>query len=231
MGAETDGGKKPGRGGIDRRTLLIGGAVTAVGAGLLAKDDLSRLWWRVPGVVKKRKEGEVDAQGVQWIAASDYNWRRADRPDDYAIDRVVIHVVQGGYDTALRVFKDPGHGAAAHYVVRKDGHIAQMIRELDVAFHAGNRGWNERSIGIEHEGFVDDRSSFTDEMYEASARLTAGICERYDFPVDRKHIVGHVEVPGTDHTDPGPYWDWDRYIRLVREARDRPEKPARPKKA
>ncbi|CAM5320098.1 hypothetical protein SALBM135S_07066 [Streptomyces alboniger] len=70
-----------------------------------------------------------------------------------------------------------------------------MIRELDVAFHAGNRGWNERSIGIEHEGFVDQRSSFTDEMYEASARLTAGICARYDFPVDREHIVGHVEVP------------------------------------
>jgi N-acetyl-anhydromuramyl-L-alanine amidase AmpD len=22
-------------------------------------------------------------------------------------------------------------------------------------------------------------------------------------------------VPGTDHTDPGPYWDWDRYLRMV----------------
>ncbi|WP_447040147.1 N-acetylmuramoyl-L-alanine amidase [Streptomyces sp. DSM 118878] len=231
MGAETDSGKKPGRGGIDRRTLLIGGAAAAVGSALLAKDELGRLWWRVPGVDKKRKEGEVDAKGVQWVAASDYNWRRADRPDDFGIDRVVIHVVQGGYDTALRVFKDPGHGAATHYVVRKDGHIAQMIRELDVAFHAGNKSYNERSIGIEHEGFVDQKSSFTDEMYAASARLTAGICRRYDLPVDRKHIVGHVEVPGTDHTDPGPHWDWDRYIRLVREARARPEKPARPKQA
>ena len=36
--------------------------------------------------------------------------------------------------------------------------------------------------------------------------------------MDRKHIIGHVEVPGTDHTDPGPHWDWDRYMRLVREA-------------
>lgn len=221
MGEELDSTSEQGRErrGVNRRTLLIGGAAAAVGTAVLASDELSRLWWRIPGVVKKRKEGEVDARGAQWIAASDYNWRRADRPDDYEIDRVVIHVVQGGYATALRVFKDPAHGAAAHYVVRKDGHIAQMIRELDVAFHAGNRSYNERSIGIEHEGFVDKKSSFTDAMYESSARLTAGICKRYDFPVDREHIVGHVEVPGTDHTDPGPNWDWDRYIRLVRKAR------------
>lgn len=221
MGEEKDttAERKPGRRGVNRRTLLIGGAAAAAGTAALAADELGRLWWRLPGVVKKRKEGEVDAKGAQWVAASDYNWRRADRPDDYEIDMVVIHVVQGGYATALRVFKDPAHGAAAHYVVRKDGHVAQMIRELDVAFHAGNRSYNERSIGIEHEGFVDKKSSFTDAMYASSARLTAGICKRYDIPVDREHIIGHVEVPGTDHTDPGPHWDWDRYIRLVRDAR------------
>ncbi|QEU91659.1 N-acetylmuramoyl-L-alanine amidase [Streptomyces kanamyceticus] len=229
MGEETEGARqKPERRGIDRRTLLIGGAAAAVGTAVLAKDELGRLWWRMPGVVKRREEGEVDARGAQWVAASDYNWRRADRPDDYPIDRVVIHVVQGSYRTALRVFQDPAHGAAAHYVVRADGHVAQMIRELDVAFHAGNKSYNERSIGIEHEGFVDRKSSFTDAMYAGSARLTAGICERYDIPVDREHIIGHVEVPGTDHTDPGPYWDWDRYISMVRTERNRPKRTKKP---
>lgn len=236
MGAEKtesteDGGnaEPPPGGAVSRRALLLG-ATAAVGVGVyaLAHDELGRLWWRFPGVVKKRKEGVVDARGAQWIAASSANWRRADRPDDYEIDRVVIHVVQGAYRTALKVFKDPGHGAAAHYVVRKDGHIAQMIRELDVAFHAGSRSMNERSVGIEHEGFVDKKESFTDAMYEASARLTAGICGRYDIPVDREHIIGHVEVEGTDHTDPGPHWDWDRYLRLVRRERDRPARTKAP---
>ena len=110
-----------------------------VGAGVLARDELRRAWWRLPGMAKPRKEGELDHPGAEWTAASRANWRLADRPDDYGIDMVVIHVVQGSYPTALKVFKDPGHGAAAHYVVRKDGHVAQMIRELDVAFHAGNR--------------------------------------------------------------------------------------------
>ncbi|MCX4513437.1 N-acetylmuramoyl-L-alanine amidase [Streptomyces sp. NBC_01619] len=209
-------GRNEGQRGFGRRAVLIGGGAALVGVGVAARDELARAWWRLPGMEKKRVEGELDHAGAVWTAASRSNWRRADRPDDYTIDRVVIHVVQGSYRTALRVFKDPGHGAAAHYVVGKDGRVAQMIRELDVAFHAGNRGVNERSIGIEHEGFVDRPRDFTDAMYASSARLTAGICRRYGIPVDREHIIGHVEVPGTDHTDPGPHWDWDRYIRLVR---------------
>ncbi|MER5822977.1 N-acetylmuramoyl-L-alanine amidase [Streptomyces mirabilis] len=204
---------------IGRRTLLIGGAAAAVGTAVLARGELGHLWWRLPGVEKPRVAGAVDFRGAQWVAASSANWRRADRPDDYGIDRVVIHVTQGSYGSAVKVFQDPAHGAAAHYIVRKDGHITQMIRELDVAFHAGNRGYNERSVGIEHEGFVERASSFTDAMYAASARLTATVCGRYGIPVDRAHIIGHVEVPGTDHTDPGRFWDWDRYIRLVRQAR------------
>jgi len=203
---------------LGRRALLIGGLAAAVGSAALARDELSRLWWRVPGVQKPRKEGEVDFGSARWVAASEANWRRADRPDDYGIDMVIVHVTQGSFDSAVKVFQDPGHGAAAHYIVRGDGHIAQMIRELDVAYHAGNRAYNERSIGIEHAGFVEKASSFTDAMYESSARLTAGICRRYGIPVDRKHIIGHVEVPGTDHTDPGKYWDWERYLTLVRKA-------------
>ncbi|MEU0397873.1 N-acetylmuramoyl-L-alanine amidase [Streptomyces sp. NPDC006208] len=211
-------GRKGGGRGVSRRAVLIGSGAVLVGAGVVAQDTLRRAWWRLPGVAKPRKEGEIDHLGAEWTAASRANWRLADRPDDYGIDRVIIHVVQGSYRSALKVFKDPGHGAATHYVVRKDGHVAQLIRELDVAFHAGNRSFNERSIGIEHEGFVDKPKGFTDAMYRSSARLTAGVCARYGIPVDREHIIGHVEVPGTDHTDPGPHWNWDRYLKLVREA-------------
>lgn len=203
---------------LGRRALLVGGAAAAVGTAVLAREELSHLWWRLPGVDKPRVAGAVDFRGARWVAASTANYRRADRPADYRIDRVVVHVTQGGYRSAVRVFQDPGHGAAAHYIVGKDGRVTQLVRELDVAFHAGNREYNERSVGIEHEGFVERASSFTDEMYAASARLTAAICARYGMAVDRRHIIGHVEVPGTDHTDPGRHWDWDRYLRLVRKA-------------
>ncbi|WP_329207155.1 N-acetylmuramoyl-L-alanine amidase [Streptomyces sp. NBC_00683] len=212
------GGSGSGSRGISRRSLLIGGAATAVGTAALAAEEIRRVWWRVPGVEKPRKPGELDFAGARWVAASEANWRRADRPDDYGVDRVIIHVTQGSFASAVKVFQDPAHRAATHYIVGQDGRVTQMIRELDVAYHAGNRSFNERSVGIEHEGFVDRPKDFTARMYESSARLTAAICARYGIPVDREHIIGHVEVPGTDHTDPGPHWDWDRYMKLVRAA-------------
>ncbi|MEV6109778.1 N-acetylmuramoyl-L-alanine amidase [Streptomyces sp. NPDC051940] len=210
---------EPGGARSGRRALIIGGAGAAAVLALAQKDAIARWWWRVPGNDKPRRPGELDYATAQWTGADDANWRRADRPADYRIDRVVIHVTQADWATTLRIFRDPGHRAATHYVVRsRDGHVEQMVRELDVAYHAGNRAWNERSVGIEHEGFVDQPKWFTAKMYAASARLTADICRRHRIPVDREHIVGHVEVPGTDHTDPGPLWDWDRYMKLVRTA-------------
>ncbi|MEV7032136.1 N-acetylmuramoyl-L-alanine amidase [Streptomyces sp. NPDC093272] len=203
---------------IGRRALLIGGAAAAAGTAVLTRDELTRLYWRMPGVRKARVAGAVDFGGARWVAASPANYRTANRPDDYPVDRVVIHVTQGGYASAVKVFQDPAHEAAAHYIVRKDGRITQLVRELDVAFHAGNRSYNERSVGIEHEGFVDRPQDFTAAMYAASARLTAAICRRYGMAMDREHVIGHVEVPGTDHTDPGSHWDWDRYMGLVRRA-------------
>ncbi|PGH46646.1 N-acetylmuramoyl-L-alanine amidase, partial [Streptomyces sp. Ru87] len=52
-------------------------------------------------------------------------------------------------------------------------------------------------------------------MYRSSAALTKHLCDTHGIPKDRQHIVGHSEVPGNDHTDPGANWDWDHYMALV----------------
>ncbi|WP_069815101.1 N-acetylmuramoyl-L-alanine amidase [Streptomyces sp. TP-A0874] len=204
--------------GISRRTLLVGGAA-AVGAAAYLHSRGESGGGSQSGPREPRKEGQVDHWNAEWIPASPANFRLARRPEDFSVDRVVIHMPQATYPITLKVFRDPAHRAAAHYVVRSsDGHVAQMVRELDVAYHAGNRLYNNRSIGIEHEGWIDQPAYLTDAMYRSSAELVAGICERYGIPRDREHIVGHVEVPGTDHVCPGPNWDWDHYMRLLRRA-------------
>jgi hypothetical protein len=52
-------------------------------------------------------------------------------------------------------------------------------------------------------------------MYRASAALTRHICDKYGIPKDRTHIIGHNQVPGATHTDPGPHWNWTTYMSYV----------------
>ncbi|MFD9904582.1 N-acetylmuramoyl-L-alanine amidase [Streptomyces sp. NPDC059063] len=187
-----------------RRRLLQGAALAAVPSVLLTSHRAA---------AGTRTD---DYPPAEWVPASTSNYTASNRPSSYPVKYVVIHVTQETYADTLAIFQNPAKKVSAHYVVRsRDGHIAQCVRERNVAWHAGNWTYNTQSIGIEHEGWVDKPEYFTDAMYEQSAALTAAICKKYGIPKDRERIIGHVEVPGTDHTDPGRYWDWTRYIRIV----------------
>ncbi|MFG6195938.1 N-acetylmuramoyl-L-alanine amidase [Nonomuraea sp. JJY05] len=157
-----------------------------------------------------------DYPPAAWVAASSSNYTASSRPSAYAIDRVIIHVTQGSYAGTISWFQNSAAQVSAHYVVKSsNGAITQMVRDKDIAWHAGNWTYNTRSIGIEHEGYVNDASWFTDAMYRASAALTKAICDKYGIPKDRSHIIGHNEVPGATHTDPGSYWNWTTYMNYV----------------
>lgn len=131
-----------------------------------------------------------------------------------AIGLIVIHATEGSYAGALSWFGTPGTGLSAHYVIRAaDGQVTQMVAEADTAFQA--RGFNRGSIGIEHELDPGHGIGFTETLYRSSATLVCAIARRYGIPADRAHIVGHSELPGTDHRDPGPSWDWAHYLALV----------------
>ncbi|WP_371673063.1 N-acetylmuramoyl-L-alanine amidase [Streptomyces sp. NBC_00289] len=189
---------------LTRRRLLRGAALAAVPYALL------------PDARAGAGTQAVDYPSAEWQPATVSNYTVSGRPGSYSVDRVVIHVTQETYNDTLSIFRNPQKQVSAHYVVRSaDGHMAQCVREADVAWHAGNWDYNTRSIGIEHEGWVDRPAYFTDAMYEQSAELAAAVCGTYGIPKDRTHIIGHYEVPGSDHTDPGPHWDWVRYMRLV----------------
>ncbi|MGW0495687.1 N-acetylmuramoyl-L-alanine amidase [Streptomyces sp. NPDC003007] len=190
-----------------RRGILAGAALTAVPSVLLT------------GARAGARPQAVDHPGAAWHPAGRGNYTPSNRPRAHPLHYVIIHVAQTTYSGTLSVFRNPEEKVSAHYVVRSfDGRVAQCVRESDIAWHAGNWDYNTRSIGIEHEGWVDRPGYFTDAMYERSARLTAAICARYGIPRNRAHIIGHHEVPGSDHTDPGRHWDWKRYIGLVKSA-------------
>jgi N-acetyl-anhydromuramyl-L-alanine amidase AmpD len=161
----------------------------------------------------------MDYGPALWAPADPGNYTVSDRESAFPINYVVIHTTQGSYAGTINWFQNPAANVSAHYVIRSsDGQITQMVREKDIAFHAGNWTYNTQSIGIEHEGFVDDPSWYTDSMYRASAALTRNVCLKYGIPMTRSRIIGHFEVPGATHTDPGPNWNWTFYMQLVTQS-------------
>ncbi|MFB7252652.1 N-acetylmuramoyl-L-alanine amidase [Streptomyces nojiriensis] len=217
---------------LTRRRLLWGAAgaagtaLAAVGLPQLMRPEekaaLPRPVRKAPAAgppATLRKYPSVDYAPAVWIEASESNYTPSDRPEAYPIEYVVIHLTTDILPVMFTKFKDPAERVSAHYMISATGtRIAQCVRERDVAWHSGSVWYNHRSIGIEHEGWTD-QPVYTGKMYEASAALTATICAKYDVPVDRDHILGHVEVPLSHHDDPGTAWNWDKYMKLVGTAR------------
>lgn len=140
--------------------------------------------------------------------------------DRTKVDTVVIHTSEGTADSAISWFgmdhKPSGQGpTSAHYLIGQDGKIYSLVPEAKIAYHAGNWDVNVKSIGIELEGKSADSSIFTLAMLASLVILVRDICRRFAIPMDRKHIIGHNEVSGATHTDPGKFFPWDKFMNTL----------------
>lgn len=160
----------------------------------------------------------VGYPGAESVPAYSGNYQVANR-GLADIKYIVIHNTEGSYAGTLSWFKDPAANVSAHYVIRSnDGHVAQMVDEKNIAWH--DACFNTNSVGIEHEGYAAKPDIwYTEAMYAESAKLTAYLADTYK--IAKTHspstILGHSEAPDcSDHGDPGPGWNWDHYMDLVR---------------
>ena len=149
---------------------------------------------------------------MRWIPAHSSNFSvRSSR----TITRVIIHTVEGSEGGCIGWFQNPKSNVSAHYVVSHAGRITQMVANKDIGWHAGNWSYNQTAIGIENEGYAG-KNNWTQVQYERLAWLTRWLCNTYGIPKDRQHIIGHVEVPNQSHWDPGPNFNWTKFMNLVK---------------
>lgn len=107
-----------------------------------------------------------------------------------------------------------GLRVSAHFLIRRDGAIIQFVSCNKRAWHAGASMWrgrtacNDFSIGIELEG--SDYIPFEDCQYAMLARLTRLLRRNYSIQA----VTGHADIAPGRKTDPGPFFDWPRYLAL-----------------
>jgi AmpD protein len=152
------------------------------------------------------------------------------RPDDATPTLVVIHNIslppgEFGGPAVLEMFQNrldcDAHPyyerlrdlrVSAHFFLRRDGSLLQLVSCEQRAWHAGQSSFrgrtrcNDFSIGIELEGA--DQVLYQDAQYQILARLLGALAARY--PIDA--IAGHSFIAPGRKTDPGDAFDWSRII-------------------
>ena len=152
------------------------------------------------------------------------------RPRGAKITLLVIHSIslppgRFGGDAIERLFTnrlDPsahpyfrrlaGLKVSSHFLIRRNGELAQFVPVKRRAWHAGLSCWrgrsrcNDFSIGVELEG--TDDGPFTRAQYARLARLI----RRLKTTLPLREIAAHSDVAPGRKTDPGPGFDWPRLL-------------------
>src|SRR5690554_4730341 len=178
----------------------------------------------------KYKVKSVGYGPALWSAtpSCNYNSRGGAR-----VQTIAIHTAQGSYAGTISWARNCSSNVSYHYVIRSsDGQITQMLEEYKRGWHIGSS--NTTSIGYEHEGYVTSASWYTNAMYQTSAALTKHITTKNHDPQLKPtrtyygaasaginvlgactRIKGHQQFANQNHTDPGRYWNWEKYYKLV----------------
>ena len=161
------------------------------------------------------------------------------RPTDQEIQLLVIHNISlppsqfgGGYieqffQNQLDWSQHPyfqtiqGMQVSAHLLILRTGEVLQFVNFADRAWHAGRSSYmaqsecNDYSIGIELEG--SDDLPFEEVQYARLVQVVQALQQAY--PRIQQHIAGHSDIAPGRKTDPGPFFDWQRFREQLSQAK------------
>jgi N-acetylmuramoyl-L-alanine amidase len=113
---------------------------------------------------------------------------------------------------ALDRLCDEASEVSCHYLIDEDGTLYQLVKDSQVAWHAGLSAWgedislNQYSIGVELSHSGDLSKPYTDKQYETLVHLLGILVEVHDIAPSR--ILGHSDIAPDRKNDPGPQFNW-----------------------
>ena len=109
---------------------------------------------------------------------------------------------------------------SAHYFIKKNGEILNLVPDLYEAWHAGKSSWknyrslNKTSIGIEihNTGHNNIYENFTSNQISSLIKLLKKLIIFYK--IDKKDILGHSDIAPERKKDPGEKFPWKKLSKL-----------------
>ena len=115
---------------------------------------------------------------------------------------------------ALKKLCDPNSKVSAHYFIKNNGNVLNLVPDNYVAWHAGKSNWkkmnllNKNSIGIEinNPGHENGYKKFSKKQFFSLKKLLKFLKKKYK--IDKKNIIGHSDISPSRKKDPGEKFPW-----------------------
>ena len=130
---------------------------------------------------------------------------------------VIIHYtgMQSEIESITRL-KNPKSKVSCHYLISRKGHVIQMVKDKNVAWHAGKSKWknfvnlNNNSIGIElvNKGHQFGYQSFSTKQIKSLIKLCKILKKKYS--IKKENFLGHSDIAPLRKTDPGEKFPWKK---------------------
>ena len=116
--------------------------------------------------------------------------------------------------SALNKLCDTKAKVSAHYFIKKNGLIVNLVPPLYEAWHAGKSSWkgfkslNRYSIGIEihNSGHDYKYENFSKKQITSTKKLLKYLINKYE--VNFKNVLGHSDIAPDRKKDPGEKFPW-----------------------
>lgn len=137
-------------------------------------------------------------------------------PTPNAVAGVVLHSMVGGMVAAMGELMRADRKASWCFSVAKNGVVYQHYPLTASTWHAGSQRWNEKLVGIEHEGGPPGNESepLTQAQLEASVALVRWIAQQGGWTPSRttaQTLYEHNEVSPTTTACPSDRIPWSAY--------------------
>ena len=130
---------------------------------------------------------------------------------------VIIHYtgMQSEIESIKRL-KNPKAKVSCHYFINRKGNVIQMVKDLNIAWHAGKSKWknfsnlNSNSLGIElvNKGHDYGYQNFSNLQIKSLIKLCKILKKKYT--IKKEDFLGHSDIAPLRKKDPGEKFPWKK---------------------
>ena len=137
------------------------------------------------------------------------------------INYIVIHYTgMKNESEAIKRLCNIRKSVSAHYFIRNNGKIINLVPDLYEAWHAGKSRWknhnslNRNSIGIEihNPGHSYYYKNFSSKQLVSLKKLLKILIRKYK--IELKNILGHSDIAPERKKDPGEKFPWKKLSKI-----------------